>query len=99
MFQTILRRELQGILSSFIFLSSLAVLTVMVLLSALIQARYYKSLVEDYALRQVIHQTENSERAIRLTRPPPLLLPFSTGYLIASRMSIDCEAIWFLRIS
>jgi ABC-type transport system involved in multi-copper enzyme maturation permease subunit len=79
MFQTILRRELQGILSSFIFLSSLAVLTVMVLLSALIQARYYKSLVEDYALRQVIHQAENTERAIALTRPPPLLLPFFNG--------------------
>jgi ABC-type transport system involved in multi-copper enzyme maturation permease subunit len=79
MFQTILRRELQGILSSFIFLSSLAVLTVMVLLSAHIQARYYKSLVEDYALRQVIHQAENTEQAIVLTRPPPLLLPFFNG--------------------
>jgi ABC-type transport system involved in multi-copper enzyme maturation permease subunit len=79
MFQTILRRELQGILSSFIFLSSLAVLTIMVLLSAYIQARYHKSLVEDYALRQVIHQAENTERAIVLTRPPPLLLPFFNG--------------------
>jgi ABC-type transport system involved in multi-copper enzyme maturation permease subunit len=79
MFQAILRRELQGIFSSFIFLSSLAVLTVMVLLSALIQARYHKSLVEDYALRQVIHQAENTEQSIVLTRPPPLLLPFFNG--------------------
>jgi ABC-type transport system involved in multi-copper enzyme maturation permease subunit len=79
MFQTILRRELKGILSSFIFLSSLVVLTVMVLLSAHIQARYHKSLIEDYARRQVIHQAENTEQAIVLTRPPPLLLPFFNG--------------------
>jgi ABC-type transport system involved in multi-copper enzyme maturation permease subunit len=79
MFQTILRRELQGIFSSFIFISSLAVLTIMVLLSAYIQARYHQRLVEDYALRQSIHQAENTELAIALTRPVPLLLPFFNG--------------------
>src|SRR5262245_3857098 len=75
----ILRRELKAILSSFIFLSSMVVLTIMVLLSAYIQARYYRSLVEDYSLRQSIHQAENSEQSIVLTRSPPLLLPFFNG--------------------
>src|SRR5262245_1929323 len=79
MFWTILRRELQGTLSSFTFLSSLAVLTILVLLSAHIQARYYQSIVEDYALRQSIHQAENRQHAIVLERPIPPLLPFFNG--------------------
>jgi len=79
MFRTILRRELQETLSSSTLLFAVVVLTILVLLSAYIQARYYRRVVEDYSLRQNIHQVENSGRAIVLIRPLPPLLPFFNG--------------------
>jgi len=79
MFPTILRRELQEAISSSTLQFALAVLTILVLLSAYIQARHYQRVVEDYALRQNIHQTENSGQAIVLVRPLPPLLPFFNG--------------------
>jgi|SoiMethySBSTD1v2_1073268.scaffolds.fasta_scaffold02169_13 ABC-type transport system involved in multi-copper enzyme maturation permease subunit len=79
MFRTILRRELQETLSSSTLIFAVVVLTILVLLSAYIQARYYRRMVEDYTLRQNIHQVENSGRAIVLIRPLPPLLPFFNG--------------------
>jgi len=79
MFQTILRRELQEIGSSFTFLSTLVVLTILVPLSAYIQARYYQRLGEDYDLRQSLHQSENNSQSIVLIRPIPPLAPFFNG--------------------
>src|SRR6266545_3025763 len=79
MFRTILRREIQDACASSTLISAIVVLTILVPLSAYIQARYYKRVVEDYALRQSIHQTENSGQAILLMRPLPLLLPFFNG--------------------
>jgi ABC-type transport system involved in multi-copper enzyme maturation permease subunit len=54
-------------------------LTILVPLSAYIQARYYQRVVEDYALRQSIHQTENSGQSIVLMRPLQPLLPLFNG--------------------
>lgn len=79
MFRTILRRELQETFTSSTLLSALVMLTILVLPSAYIQARYYQRMVEDYALRQNIHQAENSGQAIVLVRPLPPLLPFFNG--------------------
>jgi ABC-2 type transport system permease protein len=79
MFRTILRRELQETLSSPTLLSALIVLTVLVLLSAYIQARYYQRVTEDYAIRQSIHRTEDSGQTIVLIRPLPPLLAFFNG--------------------
>jgi ABC-type transport system involved in multi-copper enzyme maturation permease subunit len=79
MFRTILRRELQETSASFTFLSALVALTILVPLSAYIQARYYRNVVEDYALRQSIHQTENSSQSITLIHPLPPMAPFFNG--------------------
>jgi ABC-type transport system involved in multi-copper enzyme maturation permease subunit len=54
-------------------------LTILVPLSAYIQARNYQRVVEDYALRQSIHQTENSGQSIVLMRPLQPLLPLFNG--------------------
>jgi ABC-type transport system involved in multi-copper enzyme maturation permease subunit len=79
MFRTILRRELQENCANSTLLSALVALTILVPLSAYIQARYYQRVVEDYALRQSIHHTENSSQAIVLIRPLPPLAPFFNG--------------------
>src|SRR5215475_14396985 len=79
MFWILLRRELQETLSSFTFLSAVCVLSILVLLSAYIQAHYYRSMVEDYTLRQSIPRAENSGQTLVLTRPLPPLLPFFNG--------------------
>jgi ABC-type transport system involved in multi-copper enzyme maturation permease subunit len=79
MFRAILRQELQETFSKLTLLSALVVLTILVLLSAYVQAHYYQRVVEDYALRQKIHQAENSSQTAVLTRPLPPLLPFFNG--------------------
>jgi ABC-type transport system involved in multi-copper enzyme maturation permease subunit len=79
MFLITLRRELQDTFSSLTLISALVVLTILVPLSAYIQARYYQRMVENFAIRQSIHQTENSGQAIVLIRPLPPLLPFFNG--------------------
>src|SRR5262245_47727916 len=79
MFRTILHRELQETGASFTFLSALVALTILVPLSAYIQARYHQHVVEDYAIRQSVHQTENSSRSIVLIRPTPPLASFFNG--------------------
>jgi ABC-type transport system involved in multi-copper enzyme maturation permease subunit len=79
MFRTIIRRELHETAISFTFLFALVALTILVPLSAYIQARYYQSAVEDYAIRQGIHQAENSSQSIILIRPIPPLAPFFNG--------------------
>ena len=79
MFRTILRRELQRNLSSSTLLFAIVALTILVLLSAYTQGRYYQRLVEDYTLRQNIRQIENSGQAIVLIRSLPPLLPFFNG--------------------
>lgn len=79
MFRTILRRELQEIFTSSVLLSAMVALTILVPLSAYIQARNYRHVTEDYALRQNIHLTENSSQTIVLLRPIPPLLPFFNG--------------------
>lgn len=79
MFRTILRRELQETRASSTLLSALVALTILVPLSAYFQARYYQHVIEDYALRQSIHQTENSSQSIVLIQPLPSLAPFFNG--------------------
>jgi ABC-2 type transport system permease protein len=79
MFRTILRRELQETGASSTLLSALVALTILVPLSAYIQARNYQRVVEDYAIRQSIHQTENNSQSIVLIRPTPPLAPFFNG--------------------
>jgi ABC-type transport system involved in multi-copper enzyme maturation permease subunit len=79
MFRTILRRELQETGVSSTLLSALVALTILVPLSAYIQARDYRRVVEDYAIRQSIHQTENSSQSVVLIRPIPPLAPFFNG--------------------
>jgi ABC-2 type transport system permease protein len=79
MFRTILRRELQETGASATLLFALVALTVLVPLSAYIQARYYRHMVEDYALRQSIHQSGNNIRNVVLIRPLPPLEPFFNG--------------------
>src|SRR5215475_2587627 len=79
MFRTILRRELQETGASFTLLSALVALTILVPLSAYIQARYHRHVVEDYAIRQSIHQTESGSQSIILIRPIPPLAPFYNG--------------------
>jgi len=79
MFRTILRREFQETGDSFTLLSALVALTIIVPLSAYIQARYYQDVVKDYALRQSINKTENNDQSIVLIRPIPPLAPFFNG--------------------
>jgi len=79
MFRTTFRRELLEAISSSTLISALVVLTILVPLSAYIQARYYQRVFENYAIRQSIHQTENSSQAMVLLRPLPPLLPFFNG--------------------
>ena len=79
MFLTILRRELQETGANSILLSALVAMTILVPLSAYIQAGDYQRMVEDYAIRQSIHQTENSSQSIVLIRPTPPLAPFFNG--------------------
>jgi ABC-type transport system involved in multi-copper enzyme maturation permease subunit len=79
MFRTIVRREIQETGASFTLLSALAALTILVPLSAYIQARYYRHVVKDYSIRQSIHQTEYSSQSIVLIRPVPPLAPFFNG--------------------
>jgi ABC-type transport system involved in multi-copper enzyme maturation permease subunit len=79
MFLTILRREIQEAFTSSTLLSALVVLTILVPLSAYIQARHHYRVVEDYALRQNIHQSGNGSQAIILVRPLPPMLPFFNG--------------------
>src|SRR5262245_46545251 len=79
MFRTILHRELQETCASFTFLSAIAALTILVPLSAYIQARYYQRMAEDYAVRQSIHHTENSSQSVVIIRPVPPLAPFFNG--------------------
>jgi ABC-type transport system involved in multi-copper enzyme maturation permease subunit len=81
MFRSLFRRELRETFFSFTFLSALAALTVLVPLSAYIQARYYRRMVEDYTLRQKIHRAENGVQSAVLSRPLPPLLPFFNGVL------------------
>jgi ABC-type transport system involved in multi-copper enzyme maturation permease subunit len=79
MFITLFRRELREILSSFTFQSAMIVLTALILLSAYTQAVYHRSLVKDFEIRQRVHQVENNEEAIVVSRPVPTLLPFYNG--------------------
>src|SRR5215470_10936437 len=79
MFRTIPRREFQETGDSFTLLSALVALTIIVPLSAYIQARYYQDVVKDYALRQSINKTENNDQSIVLIRPIPPLAPFFNG--------------------
>ena len=79
MFRTILSRELQETGASSTLLSALVALTILVPLSAYIQARHYQRVVEDYAIRQSIRQAENSFQSIVLIRPLPPLTPFFNG--------------------
>ncbi len=79
MFRTIIRRELQETLTSSILLFALIALTILVPLSAYIQARYYQLVVEDSALRHSIHQAGNNSQTIVLIRPVPPLAPFFNG--------------------
>ena len=79
MFRTILRRELQETVTGFTLLSAIVALSILVPLSAYIQARYYRHVVGDYAVRQSIHQSENSAQSIVLIRPTPPLAPFFSG--------------------
>lgn len=79
MFRTILRRELQENFTSSTLLSAIVALTILVPLSAYIQARYYQLIVEDYALRQSIHRAGNNNQTIVLIRPLPQLAPFFNG--------------------
>jgi ABC-type transport system involved in multi-copper enzyme maturation permease subunit len=79
MFRTILRRELQETFTSSTFLYSFVALTILIPLSAYIQARDYQRIVEDFAIRQSIHQAENSSQSIVLIRPVPPLAPFFNG--------------------
>jgi ABC-type transport system involved in multi-copper enzyme maturation permease subunit len=79
MFRTILRRDLQETGASFTFLSALVALTILIPLSAYIQAGHYQRVVEDYAIRQSIHQSENSAQSIILVHPVPPLAPFFNG--------------------
>lgn len=79
MFRTTLRRELQETISSSTLIFASVVLTILVSLSAYIQARYYQRVVENYAVRQSIHQDENSDQATVIIRPLPPLLPFFNG--------------------
>jgi ABC-type transport system involved in multi-copper enzyme maturation permease subunit len=79
MFRTILRREIQDACASSTLRSAIVALTILVPLSAYIQARYYQREVEDYAFRQSIHQTEDSGQSIVLMRPLQPLLPLFNG--------------------
>lgn len=79
MFRTILSRELQETGAISTLLSALVALTILVPLSAYIQARYYQRVVEDYAVRQSIRQAEDNSRTIVLIRPLPPLAPFFNG--------------------
>lgn len=79
MFFTVLRREAKEGFISFAFLSALALLTVLVPLSAYTQASYYRHIIADNELRQSIHQSENSNQSVALIRPVPPLLPFFNG--------------------
>jgi ABC-type transport system involved in multi-copper enzyme maturation permease subunit len=79
MFRTILRREIQDTCASSTIISAMVALTILVPLSAYIQARHYQRVVEDYAIRQSIHQAENSGQAIVLMRPLQPLLPLFNG--------------------
>lgn len=79
MFFTIFHRETFGNFSNFTFIAAIAVLTFLVPLSAYTQARYYKQLLADHALRKTIHQAENKRDSIVLTRSVPSLLPFYNG--------------------
>src|SRR5215510_8601324 len=79
MFRTILCRELQETGASSVLPSALVALTILVPLSAYIQARDYQRVVEDYDIRQSIHQTENNSQSIVFIRPIPPLAPFFNG--------------------
>ena len=79
MFRTILSRELRETGVSSTLLSALVALTILVLPSAYIQARYYQRVVEDYAVRQSISQAEDNSRTIVLIRPLTPLAPFFNG--------------------
>jgi len=79
MFRTILRRELQETVTGFTLLSTFVALTILVPLSAYIQARDYQRVIKDYAIRQSIHQSENSSQSIVVIRPVPPLAPFFNG--------------------
>jgi ABC-type transport system involved in multi-copper enzyme maturation permease subunit len=79
MFHTIIRRELQETRSSVTFLSAIVVLTILVLLSAYIQARHYQRMVEDYDFRQHMRQATDNGQTFVLIRPLPPLLPFFNG--------------------
>jgi len=79
MFRTILHRQLKETGASFTLRSALVALTILVPLSAYIQARYYQRVVEDYAIRQSFHQIENSSQSFVLIRPIPPLASFFNG--------------------
>jgi ABC-type transport system involved in multi-copper enzyme maturation permease subunit len=79
MIRTILYREIYDGITSFTFSSALALLTVLVPLSAYIQAQYYRQVIADYSVRQNIHEAENSAHAAIITRPVPPLLPLFNG--------------------
>lgn len=79
MFWIILHRELQEGLTSFTFLSALAVLTALVPLSAYTQARFHQQVMADYGSRQILHRTETRSGVMILTRSVPPLLPVFNG--------------------
>src|SRR5947208_73723 len=79
MFGAILRREIYQSLTSFSLVFILAVLSILVLLSAYTQARYYQKVLADYTLRRSIHEAESNADSAVLSKPVPELLPFFNG--------------------
>ncbi len=79
MFRIILFREVHEGITRYTFFSGLVLLTILVLLSAYTQTRYYQQVTADYADRQTIHQAENNSSLIVVTRPVPPMLPFYNG--------------------
>jgi ABC-type transport system involved in multi-copper enzyme maturation permease subunit len=79
MFGILLRIELLRSLHNKTLAASLILLTVLVLLSAYSQARYFDLMVEDFTLRQPVPRIDAGGESIVLTRTPPPLLPFFNG--------------------
>jgi len=79
MFWIILRRELQEGLTSFTFMSALAVLTALVPLTAYTQARFHQQVIADHGSRQILHRAETRSGVMILTRSVPPLLPVFNG--------------------
>ena len=79
MFWIIVTREVRDGFKSYTYLSALALLTLIIPLSAYRQGQYYQEMVADYEARQTIHNVENSPNAITVAKPVPPMLPFFNG--------------------